>query len=745
MNSKKIIALLLSLVIVLMSFASCAKDTNKPDDGKEKEENPADKGDEEPADDGKIVITDTFYPQYGKTGKYKEMKQKLKDWFVPKLEDGTLFSAKLDGKSIAELKSEIKTAVSSDKDADGNEIYTATYTYEAGALEFVLTGILYSDNPSLDMVMRVNNTSASANSPKISELYVLNAAFPIASSEGGYEIHTNRGSADNIDDFLPVTKLLTRSDKPLTFAASSGSSSNGESFPFFDVIGRDEGLIVAIGWSGMWEAAFANKAVGEVTIFARQQNFDAALLPGESIRTPSVVMTYFTGDYDYGHNVFRRNIISHYTPQVNGDDHFIAPISLDTWGGRTAKAMIKSVSNYADSAADLFWVDAGWYSNQPAPSDPDGSVLNGSSDAVWHRFLGAWAENKNLFPSGIKEVFDFVHENSKMKNLLWWMIEDARGVVKNEWLFGEENYYMKPDKNGNLDYTQAIRLDRDETADMLISYFSDYMDNKGMDCIRLDKSVSLNPFWSYCDEIRTKEDGCQRNGITEAKYIENFYRVWDTLYEKYPNRFFLDNCSSGGRRIDIEMTKRSMPLWRTDYTSDLVATQAMTQYLSAWLPLTATGCAGGENVYNYRSYYSASTCVSINSNDENTIQNNRKIIDEFVKMRPYWYGDYYQLLTPDREETTWQSYELYREDLQKGFFIAIRRGSSPLESQKIRLKGLIPERSYKLHNIDAKDDSSDMIKTGEDLMTKGITLRAEALGTTVYTIELIVEDGDIVK
>ena len=42
------------------------------------------------------------------------------------------------------------------------------------------------------------------------------------------------------------------------------------------------------------------------------------------------------------------------------------------------------------------------------------------------------------------------------------------------------------------------------------------------------------------------------------------YRLWDALLEKFPH-LIIDNCSSGGHRIDIETLRRSVPLWRSDY------------------------------------------------------------------------------------------------------------------------------------------------------------------------------------
>jgi alpha-galactosidase len=41
----------------------------------------------------------------------------------------------------------------------------------------------------------------------------------------------------------------------------------------------------------------------------------------------------------------------------------------------------------------------------------------------------------------------------------------------------------------------------------------------------------------------------------EIRYVEGLYRMWDDLRKTHP-RLFMDNCASGGRRIDLETCSR---------------------------------------------------------------------------------------------------------------------------------------------------------------------------------------------
>ena len=51
-------------------------------------------------------------------------------------------------------------------------------------------------------------------------------------------------------------------------------------------------------------------------------------------------------------------------------------------------------------------------------------------------------------------------------------------------------------------------------------------------------------------------------GMAEIRYVEGHYRMWDEIRAAYP-QLAIDNCASGGRRIDLETASRSVPLWRT--------------------------------------------------------------------------------------------------------------------------------------------------------------------------------------
>jgi alpha-galactosidase len=72
--------------------------------------------------------------------------------------------------------------------------------------------------------------------------------------------------------------------------------------------------------------------------------------------------------------------------------------------------------------------------------------------------------------------------------------------------------------------------------------------------------------------------------MTEIGPCRGLYKIWDDLLARHPG-LHIDNCASGGPRIDIEMMSRSFVVWRTDHGFlDTLVEQAQTQALAPWVP-----------------------------------------------------------------------------------------------------------------------------------------------------------------
>ena len=104
----------------------------------------------------------------------------------------------------------------------------------------------------------------------------------------------------------------------------------------------------------------------------------------------------------------------------------------------------------------------------------------------------------------------------------------------------------------------------------------------------------------------------------------------------------------------------------------------------------------------------------INSNDHSQAEM-QKYIDDFKRLRPYYYGDYYPLTGTNNllKNDTWLAYQLNRPEKGDGIVIAFRRENNINESLVIKLKGLGENSVYELFY---EDYNFKINKTGAELM-----------------------------
>ena len=144
-----------------------------------------------------------------------------------------------------------------------------------------------------------------------------------------------------------------------------------------------------------------------------------------------------------------------------------------------------------------------------------------------------------------------------------------------------------------------------EARKYITDYLGGLIDAYGLSWVRIDNAVSYTPLWQKLDAAA----GPDRVGMAEVRYVEGLYRWWDDMRKAHPD-LAIDNCASGGGRIDLELCARSIPLWRTDATINplmnkdfhqaALQNQVMTAGLSRYVPFNVSGQMGADP-YCFRS------------------------------------------------------------------------------------------------------------------------------------------------
>jgi alpha-galactosidase len=209
--------------------------------------------------------------------------------------------------------------------------------------------------------------------------------------------------------------------------------------------------------------------------------------------------------------------------------------------------------------------------------------------------------------------------------------------------------------------------------------------------------------------------------------VEGLYEFWDELLRRHPG-LAIDNCASGGRRIDIESLRRSLPLWRTDYPGDNTAKQCHTYGLNFWVPLSSTGAgipdAGAG--YRLRSSISSGLVFELFGQPSRTPfdltrvawQEARKNLDGYKQIQKYFTGDYYPLSEYSQAEDAWMVYQLDLPEQGEGLVVALKRPLSRLVSGTFPLRALAPG-NYEITDLDTAtrrtSDGARLSATGLEL------------------------------
>jgi len=269
-----------------------------------------------------------------------------------------------------------------------------------------------------------------------------------------------------------------------------------------------------------------------------------------------------------------------------------------------------------------------------------------------------------------------------------------------------------PDRSDEPSRRGLLNLGNPEALQWLTDHISMMIENEGISIYRQDFNMDPLPYWRAADEV-------DRQGMSEIRHIEGLYAFWDELLARHPG-LIIDNCASGGRRIDLETTSRSFPLWRSDYPCKPTI-QCHTYGLNLYLPCSST-VSLEPAIYDFRSALSAGIALDWNPYAADfPVEQAQRLIDEFKRLRPFFYGDFYPLTPHNIGDDVWMAYQFHREDLGQGMFLAFRRPNSSSLTARLKLRGLLPSGRYELN---FEDTDNKQTFTGEALAT-GIDVTIE--------------------
>lgn len=598
---------------------------------------------------------------------------------------------------------------------DGNSLITE-YAFPDG-LKITNTAKKYDDFGAYEWVTYFENTS-DRPTDIISELWDADIELPFSAAVfknsaylPDYDkepiIYHPIGSIAKIEDFsmepdgLEICNYRKHlyQDQTKTFKTSGGRSSESEA-PFFNVKGENGGTVFAIGWSGQWNCEISRKT-DTINIRTKIEDTNFRLLPGEKFRTSSFVMMPYEGGFTDSQNKWRRLVKKHFSLIGKPGRDKYGPLFCGIWGGLKSEQVLERIEFIKKNNIpfEYLWMDAGWYgrSKKDSPNEFTGD---------WGDQVGDWRVNNLVHPDGLRDVSEAI-KNAGMKFLLWF--EPERTMYTAPEALAHPEYFLRSSEG---DWPAILNpkdlllnLGNEDAWNYCFNLLSDYIEKLNISCYRQDFNMKPLAYWR-------SNDAFDRKGISEIKHINGMYRLWDKLLEKFPN-LIIDNCASGGRRIDIETLRRSIPLWRSDYQCTADYKPESNQYQSItygiWAPFagTGTGRAIGDT-YRIRSAYAPALTTnylfSVDEKlptDKETIDWLKKYCSEYKTVRPYLSCDMYPLTNATYDTEAYMAVQYDNPEGKDGIIQIFRRENSPYPSIMLKPEALSGDKKYIITDADS--------------------------------------------
>ncbi len=505
-------------------------------------------------------------------------------------------------------------------------------------------------------------------------------------------LRTLNGDNCSKDSFLPVIKDIEDGCR-LSFSPSGGRSSNTTAFPFFDITLKGVSYLFAVGWSGQWHAEISRNGC-DITLQAGIENADFYMNRGEEFALPTIMIVRGDDRFEVL-KTFRNLMRTKYKPLPEGMDHL--PVSVqpfDRYFRRnpewtTEEGQLKTIENASRCGSfDTLWIDAAWFTDGFPTGVGNYSIQSG-------------------FPNGLMPISQAAHK-AGMRFMVWF---EPERIYRGSEVWRDHPDYLLSNGDEN---TFLYDLGNEEAWKWLYDTLRDFISQNGIDNYRQDFNMDPLSYW-----LQNDEPG--RKGIKEIKYINGLYRLWDALRSDFPY-LMIDDCSSGGRRIDFETMRRSVPMWRSDITCGPITdtahndvwNQNQTLGLAEYLPFHA--CACWEPIANdIRSAATAGlACTFDFLNPDFDFDAGATVLKEVARHAAEWKNDFIPLTEASLDESVWCAWQIAGSS--SGFAEFFRRAESGEKEFVFKPYGIFPDRDYVVTFIDEKYRSESKTISGSEFM-----------------------------
>ncbi|WP_029905070.1 alpha-galactosidase [Prevotella sp. 10(H)] len=479
-------------------------------------------------------------------------------------------------------------------------------------------------------------------------------------------------------------------------------------------------------YSGNWRLDFDKSFYGKIQVTGGINFWDQEvyLKPLQSFTTP--VMIY--GYTEEGTNGVTQNLASYsrekLLPQTYRDK--VRPVLYNSWYATAMdvneEQQLALAREAKNMGVEMFVIDDGWFK---------GRIDEKSG-------LGDWTVDKNKFPNGLNSLIEKVNAMGLQFGL--WIEPEMVNPNSDLYRAHPDWVFYFPNRTRHEGRNQLIlNLAREDVYQYLYKSLNKVLKENNIKFIKWDMNRHMtDPGFASAP--------AEEQRAVRIKYVENLYRLVESLRKDFPEVWF-ENCSSGGGRIDLGMISRYDFNWVSDNTDPVDRIFIQDSYLTLFPANTMISWVTHEDWHklNPSLEFKFDVCMAgvlgvgydITKWNDAQKQVAKKKIEQYKEIREVIHkGKTYRIVSPFDENRSILQYVSVN---QKEVVVFVYNlGEYPRQSVEenrrsklTKLKGLLPDATYKIEDMNST-------YTGKYLMEVGIYFPVGgAYNSHIYSIKAL--------
>jgi len=517
-------------------------------------------------------------------------------------------------------------------------------------------------------------------------------------------------------EFTPQTTKLTPGVK--TIQVKDFKSYGSSSF-FVRPEGETDGFsgkvwFGSIKYSGNWRIDFDKSFNGPVQITGGINFWDQELnlKPGDSFTTPSIIFGYT----ERGTEGVTHSLISYIREKLLPVSHRekIRPVLYNSWYATTFNVnethQLALAKVAKDIGVEMFVIDDGWFKGRV--NDKAG--------------LGDWTVDTNKFPNGLQPMIEKI--NALGLDFGIWiepeMVNPNSDLYRAhpDWVFHFPNRQRHEGRNQLI-----LNLAREDVYQYLYQSFHKLLKENNIKFIKWDMNKQMTDPGFHSAPANEQR-------AVRIRYMENLYRLVETLRAEFPEVWF-ENCSSGGGRIDMAMNSRYDFNWTSDNTDPVDRIFIQDSYLTLFPANTMISWVTQEDWHrqnhplNFKFDVSMAGVLGIGYDITKWTDAEKEIAKEKITRykeirKTVQTGTPYRLVSPFNHNRNVLQFvnKAQSESILFVYNLGEYPNNSFLEnrrSPKVQLRGLLPDVQYKFEGMEGTYSGDFLMNTGIEIPLRG--------------------------